>query len=309
VELSFVECSLRFRVEQAGYLPGFLGTTFRGAFGYELRRTVCHVRQGECNQCLLRDSCVYRILFLGHPPPNRTIMRKYPAVPQPFVITVPWRSGGRVGRGASIEVGWRLFGPAAQHFPVLIYTLMEIGRAGLGPQRVPLTLVEVLDRDGRRLYQEGDSSLATPQQRAVVWPAETGRDTHRIALGFRTPMRLRYHERLCERFDPQALLIGLLRRVRILGHFYGTDHVDGRAVDEVHEAARAAAVIEDQTHWVEIDRYSGRQQVRMRLGGFVGRAVADVPGDLARSLLELGQITHAGKATSFGFGRLEVEDA
>jgi hypothetical protein len=309
MELPFIDCRFRFRAEAAGWLPAFIGTTFRGAFGYELKATACHAPRSECETCLLRDSCVYRILFLGHPPPDRTMMRKYPAVPQPFVIRLPWRSGGAMPRGATVEVGWRLYGPAAQHFPVLVYTLIEIGRKGLGPARVPLALVEVADADGRSLYAEGRTSLGVPQRRVLTWPAEPRTLHPHVTLEFPTPMRLRFHERLCERFDPQGLLIGLLRRLQILGYFYGENHLDEDIVDAVHGAARAATVVSDRTHWVEIDRVSGRQKVRMQLGGFMGHVVADVPSGLARSLLEAGQVTHAGKATSFGFGRMEVRGA
>lgn len=309
MELPYAECLFRFRAEAGGRLPPFLGTTIRGALGRQLRLTACHNRRGECRSCLLRDTCVYGLIFLGHPPPGRAIMRKYPAIPQPFVTVIPWRSGGEVTPGTVLEVGWRLYGPAVEHFPILVFTMLQMGRKGLGRERIRFSLTEVIDGTGRRLYREDRPSVAPPHFQTLEWPKSSRLSTGRVVLEFHTPLRLRYRDRLCRRVRLDALLIGLLRRLQILSYFYGDDSIDESIVDRVHEAARACSVLSDHTRWVELRRMSGRQKVPMRLGGLIGRVVAEVPDGLARSLLEAGEVTHAGKATSFGFGRLTVREA
>lgn len=309
IALAYAEARFCLRAESSGRLPGFLGTTLRGALGHHLRATACHDATGACEECLLRETCVYSILFLGQPPAERRVMRKYPAIPQPFVILVPWGSNRTPGAGTLYDFGWRLFGPAAAHFPILVFTMRRIAEAGLGRERLPFALVEVADSDGRCLYRESESSLARPPERRVSWPGGAHLSDPRVILRLHTPLRLRYGERLCRRFHLPALLIGLLRRLQILGHFYGVGAIEDATAAQVYRAAEAARVICDRTRWVEIERTSGRQKTRMSLGGVIGDVLAEVPDGMARSLLKIGEVTHAGKATSFGFGRFTVEGA
>jgi len=59
--------------------------------------------------------------------------------------------------------------------------------------------------------------------------------------------------------------------------------------------------------WYDWERYSSRQETRMRLGGLVGEV--EFEGELAEFLpyLFLGELIHLGKGTSFGLGRYGVE--
>ncbi|TMA55202.1 MAG: CRISPR system precrRNA processing endoribonuclease RAMP protein Cas6, partial [Deltaproteobacteria bacterium] len=74
----------------------------------------------------------------------------------------------------------------------------------------------------------------------------------------------------------------------------------------------AAEQIETATsdlRWYDWERYSARQDVRMKLGGFVGRVT--YRGDLQPflPLLRLGEVVHVGKGTSFGLGKYVLEAA
>jgi len=69
-----------------GALRGYVGKTLRGALGFALKRTACHDSRASCDTCLLREHCAYAIIFEGVPSAARQVMRKYPRVPQPFVL-------------------------------------------------------------------------------------------------------------------------------------------------------------------------------------------------------------------------------
>ncbi len=58
-----------------------------------------------------------------------------------------------------------------------------------------------------------------------------------------------------------------------------------------------------------MERYSARQDTRMKMGGFVGKV--DYQGNLAEfvPLLKLGERVHIGKGTAFGLGRYEIGGA
>ncbi|MFQ5903237.1 MAG: CRISPR system precrRNA processing endoribonuclease RAMP protein Cas6 [Candidatus Binatia bacterium] len=58
--------------------------------------------------------------------------------------------------------------------------------------------------------------------------------------------------------------------------------------------------------WHGWERYSARQDTRMKMGGFVGKVEyqGEVSGFIP--LLRLGQRIHVGKGTGFGLGRYVV---
>jgi CRISPR/Cas system CSM-associated protein Csm3 (group 7 of RAMP superfamily) len=70
-------------------LPGFPGSAWRGAFGHALKKTVCIFRNTPCNQCMLKNACVYSRVFETPPPANTEKMRKYTAALHPFVLQFP----------------------------------------------------------------------------------------------------------------------------------------------------------------------------------------------------------------------------
>ncbi|MHB8092928.1 MAG: hypothetical protein ACYDH8_15215 [Syntrophales bacterium] len=53
--------SLTFNDDAA--LPEYKGSTFRGIFGHSLKKVVCALKHQECADCLLREKCVYSIVF------------------------------------------------------------------------------------------------------------------------------------------------------------------------------------------------------------------------------------------------------
>jgi CRISPR/Cas system endoribonuclease Cas6 (RAMP superfamily) len=56
----------------------------------------------------------------------------------------------------------------------------------------------------------------------------------------------------------------------------------------------------------DLERYSARQDVKMKMGGFVGEA--EYRGEISAfvPLLRLGEKLRVGKATGFGLGRYEI---
>ena len=80
---------IEFATESAVRLPNFPGSAWRGAFGHDLKGTVCVVPNTPCNLCLLRNARAYSYVFETPPPANAEKMRKYTAAPHPFVLQFP----------------------------------------------------------------------------------------------------------------------------------------------------------------------------------------------------------------------------
>ena len=62
-------------------------------------------------------------------------------------------------------------------------------------------------------------------------------------------------------------------------------------------------------HWYDWERYSGRQERKINMGGFVGDITFEGVIEPFMPLIKAGEVLHAGKGTTFGLGRYEVEQS
>jgi CRISPR/Cas system endoribonuclease Cas6 (RAMP superfamily) len=121
--------------------------------------------------------------------------------------------------------------------------------------------------------------------------------------------RLKFQGGLEDRPEFHVLARSLLRRVSSLLYFHhGTRlDMDFRGFISEAERVRLAAL---NTRWVDWERYSSRQDTRMKLGGLVGTATYEFnDARLAAFFLPwlvLGECVHVGKGCTFGLGRFTV---
>ncbi|MHB8927426.1 MAG: CRISPR system precrRNA processing endoribonuclease RAMP protein Cas6 [Bacillota bacterium] len=121
----------------------------------------------------------------------------------------------------------------------------------------------------------------------------------------RPPTRLKYDSHLIEKPTFGILVRALLRRASALATLHGGQDLD---IDyqALIDRAEAVRLDRDETIWVDWERYSARQDTRMKLGGVVGEA--EYTGDLATfvPLLAVGEWIHVGKNATFGLGKFNV---
>ena len=304
--LPYAEVTFFARFTGNGQLPGFRGATIRGAFGHHLRRTVCHVRTIRCSDCIVRSNCVYGYIFEGMAAEDRTVMRLYPYVPQPFVVVTALHESPEVFEGNLWDFSLRLFGHAIDHFPYIAYSIVEAGKAGLGKDRIPFEITRITQGAvGKCVYEEGTNCLGKlavtcTDFNRTRWAGDL------LTVDFITPAKLRVEGRDVHQVNFSDIIRAASRRVGILAHFYGSH---GNGVPDGSALAQRSEAIEtvtDETRWFEFDRYSPRQDRRMTLGGVVGRMQFRGAFGPFRRLLTLTEVAGIGKATSFGFGRIAV---
>jgi hypothetical protein len=127
-----------------------------------------------------------------------------------------------------------------------------------------------------------------------------------LELRFETPVRFVQRGELIREVHFPLLVGNLLRRLENLVRFHcgGTgEWVYGSLLDRAAEVELA----EDGTRWYDWERYSGRQDRRMKLGGLVGQVLYRGDTSPFLPLLTLGQWVHVGKNTSFGLGRFQLD--
>lgn len=299
------EYRLQFHMERPPCLPHYAGSTWRGAFGHALKRTVCVVRDTPCVDCMLYRSCAYPYLFETPPAPDSAKMSRYTAAPHPFVIAI---DPAQTGTGYSL--GLNLFGKGRNYLPYLIHAFDKAGAWGLGKQKQAFHLECVrqnpmsgTDSDWPSVYAPGQAlaPLDTVLPEPAAIPA-------RITVELATPLRLRREDRHVtpRDFRFSDLFGSLLRRISLLTYFH-TDTPLETDFAGLTRRAREVELLEADLSWWDWTRYSSRQETEMQMGGLLGRFVLE-GGQLAEfwPYLWLGQWTHAGKAATMGLGRYRL---
>jgi len=285
-------------------LPPYKGSTFRGGFGNIFKKVVCIRSNKDCDTCLLRDRCIYLYIFETPPPAETTVMRKYETAPHPFVIEPFEDTRTTFEPGEPLSFGLVLIGKAIDHLPYFIYTFEELGNSGIGKGRgrYILDAVHTLGDSSEQIYSSQERKLKGPVQPLTVRESSGG-NGHTLSLSFLTPTRIVYEEHLVDHPEFHMMIRNLLRRIAHLSYF----HCEGDSSEfdfrGFIQRAMAVTIKEKSIEWYDWERYSARQDTRMKLGGFVGDITFE--GDLAEFIpyLQAGEHVHIGKGTSFGLGK------
>ncbi len=292
------------------YLPAYKGSTLRGGFGHAFKKVVCISKGGVCESCLLKGKCVYSYIFETPPPCDTSKMRKYPFTPHPFVITPPLEEKKVYREVLCFEL--ILIGKSIDFLPYFIYTFDELGKRGIGKGKGKYNLESVGQnpkRKGQReeiLYSNKDKVLKNNLnifKLDDLGPFEL--KTLTLDLGFITPTRLKFDGRLSPKLEFHVLLRNLLRRISLLCYFHcGYElNLDFKGLIE---KAKEVRVQKENLSWFDWERYSSRQDTKMKMGGFIGSITFEGNFNPFLPYLFLGEQIHVGKGTSFGLGKYKI---
>jgi hypothetical protein len=303
------------------------GNMLRGGFGHAFRRLCCVPECKEARACPVGVTCPYKAVFEASPPPGAESLSKNQDIPRPFVFRAPQTLQTRFEPGQQFEFELVLIGRALDYLPYFVLSFRELAAEGLGLNRAKCHLerVEQLNLSRNKasapngepavLYTSQDQTLqkVKPSQ-ASEWIQErlencsTGKDGSvdpRIAIRFVTPTLLKSEGEVIRRPDFHHILKRVRDRINALSTFFGDGPI---ATDfkELGERAERIRTVSVQTEWVERSRTSSKTKQRHELSGFTGKAFYE--GEVIEFLpwLVLGELTHLGKHTAWGNGRMEV---
>jgi len=305
-KFTFSRFTFELRAKETLSLPPYKGSTLRGAFGHAFKSVVCIKRDRECSTCLVRGTCVYMYVFETPLPGGASLMTKYTHAPHPFVLCPPLGEKTAYSPGESLSFGLTLIGKALPYLPYFIYAFERMGERGLGKDRGAFSFSRVLNGHGV-LYDEDTKILkySPPLTLGDILP-HASTIVQGIRLTFLTPTRLKYIEKLTGEPEFHIIIRNLLRRLSILSYFHCGEEfaIDFKALIRRAEGVK---MTEHDFQWVDWERYSSRQGIRMKMGGFMGTVTYE--GDLTEFLpfLTLGQYVHVGKGTSFGLGHYQLK--
>lgn len=290
-------------------LPGYLGSTLRGAFGWALKRSCCALKTQECASCMLRQRCGYAWIFeterFTDPDGQRVNAR-----PHPFVLQPGQNSAGERKAGETWDFSLLLIGRAIDYLPHIVYSIQQMGRSGIGAAvrhgfgRFELETIKSKDTV---LYENTAKELHnTPVTTELRPDCSTVSPVHSLLCTLETPLRLKHNNTLFRELPFHVLIRAALRRITALESAYGQGEPALDYSDLVHQARQIKAV-NSTLRWQETLRYSNRQQQKVSLSGLVGSA--EYQGNLTPfvPLLEYGSRVHLGKQTVFGLGKIALQ--
>ncbi len=295
-------------------LPGYLGSTLRGAFGHAFRAVACPAPRGL--DCPVPAQCPYHLIFETSPPPDSEALRTHEEIPRPFVIAPAdseQAGNGEQARrlfqpGDEVSFELVLIGRAQEFFPYFVVALREVNRIGRGRQAVELRRIDALGAgvdQPRAVYTASENLVRGSAESLSLEACADAAPDGPLTIEFLTQTRLKHEGRFVRTPEFQILFRRLLGRLSSLSRFHcgAPLELDFR---QLIDAAASIRLIQDDTKWTRWQRYSSRQDRRMEWEGIVGRATYD--GDFTSfwKFLAFGRFVHVGHSATFGLGKYRI---
>lgn len=293
-------------------LPRFYGLTLRGALGLTFRRMVCITHLPECAPCLLRFQCPYSRFFEPAAPTEHPFAKRLSQMPCPFALQVPSPAEApqAIQEGDPFVFRLTLWHHAEVLLPYIVIATQRTLDKGLGKSvRAKLWHIVAESNGGETLVYDAEEGIVTtalptvPLERVSVAPTEP---VLRLIVRFITPTRIDLSGKLQHPISFSALIKAANERGWALFWAYEQTEPpwDGKALVKASETVRQ---IRSEQRWLDLERYSRRQQEKLKVGGTIGWAEFE-GNNLAQflPLLKLMEFVHVGKLATMGLGQIAV---
>jgi len=329
MKIEYSKFMFELEVSERLRISPFFENTLRGLIGAQIHKLCCNKTLEKCDSCSDRHSCLYSYLYNTPAKINSQNLSKYNALPHPYIFFFP-RNRLIFEKGDKIIFYLTLFGKALNYLSYYVHAVSNACKAGIGRNRVPLVLsnVEAVYSEGfsekiysveapflnsfKRQSLDIESSIANIllddceiSNNKEKSDADARAGVSNIKLSFDTVFRVKENEKLISEIEFSTIIKSLLRRFSNIAYFHCGNETE---IDfkKIIEKAKKVSILKKDINWFEYDRYSSRQNAKMKLGGIIGEITFKAAGAWAE-LLKIGKIIHIGKNTSFGFGKYDIE--
>jgi CRISPR-associated endonuclease Cas1 len=237
--------------------------------------------------------------------------RERSVVPDGLMLDAPEQCRIQLKKGDLYAFGFTLIAPDVQHAGFILWRVVR-GLQQLGEEfsstnaklagNFRVVSVEDLVGGGKLAEDEEPSPIL---QHFLDRQIEKLQSLEMVTLRFKSPLRLKrpsFHRTPghvyfdSAYFDPVTFLARLSRRLENLGFSAAAECIEPLAVQ----------IVDNCLVWLDLTY--GPPSLRKTLGGSVGRVYLRMSNPKVARLLTLGQYTHIGENTRFGFGRYVIEE-
>ena len=291
-------------------LPTHKVSMLRGGMGQILLDVNCvHAPRGACETCGFVEECLVRRIMYTKPIIQPDRMSGVDSVG--YVLECEdVRKTFHAGDTLSFRL--ILFGHAIVYLSQFLNAFITLGQRGIGKEHARYRIQSVMNTRGEELLSERGLQINRYQvhtlkdyilhRKRTLIEERSGKKREGFSILFRSPLCLKYENRILDHFELPALAAAAARRIYILDCLEGIltkkldlqEHLMPKIIHETH-------------HEIQVPRYSEHQKTKMVFHGIIGELQV---GEMDEELLELllaGELVHVGKNTSFGFGRYWIQ--
>lgn len=301
MEIPYFKTSFNLRFEspiQWKVIPTFF---LRSLMGSQLKRICCIQRQSICDQCILKETCGYAVLFESPLAQDNLVLEGRNRGYHPFVLS----HGAIMDNNTKYQFILTLIGKGTQYFPFIVYAFQQAGAEGIFSSKIHYEITSITDATTGHLVS--GKSLKMPDIQTFHYDNDEAIAAEKAVVVFKTPARIKHRGRYTLEFDSFSLFTGLYRRLKALSLLYVIpNNSDYEKLTREYTFDPSLRISSRDLFWKDFFRFSHRQDTAMELGGVLGSL--DIDGPLRKqdiSLLEGGRIFHIGKNTGFGLGEMD----
>lgn len=257
----------------------------------------------NCKVCPLNFNCSYFNIF--EPRKISFEKSKWEEIPRPYVLDILMNSSKKIEKEEFFNFNLILIGEAIKYFPFFYLAFERFGEKGIGKERDKFSLEEIREEfpQKKTIYKKGEEKLSCIEGASIKFEEK---EIEKIKVIFLTPTKLKFNNKYCDNPSFEVLMESILRRVYFFLTFWCGTKIEYN-FKELIENAKKIKMLRKNIKWLDFERYSTRQNTKMKLGGILGEV--EYSGDLKifYPYLKLCEYIHIGKNTTFGFGKIMLE--
>lgn len=272
--LRYIKLDIIFASELEPHLE-FLGSTLRGAFGIALKQVCCFDFNVTCEKCSSQTTCLYYNFFSQS-------------------NTIHSYRFSKLLNTNNFNFTLYLFEEACYQLPYVLNALyVMLTQYGLGVKRETFTIQNILC-NGIDIYNQKTFDIS----KVSIQHFEVQNYKQDVRLYFMTPLRMKSANKLLmTKPTLEQILTSIVNRFNEL---MGLPLVR-LSFKPIYREEKS------EVTFIDLTRYSNRQQTKMQLGGIIGHIDYVQLDEQSYRLLKLGEILGVGKQTVFGLGEIKVE--